>query len=140
MIAHFHQILILLVQQYIAMEYTVQLTVAIFLTLVYCHIDNILHIKSYMYCKIKTLLKMSQFFLIFFFIEFLIKFYWRACTKAGKWAVMYMCPMAVCEISGRPIDNAYVKLSWSMSNIQNFVYNVQWGPCKIDIGLWYHKM
>ena len=31
----------------------------------------------------------------------------------------------VCEISGRPIDNVYVKLSWSMSNIQNFVYNVQ---------------
>lgn len=23
---------------------------------------------------------------------------------------------AVCEISDRPIDNAYVKLSWSMSN------------------------
>jgi hypothetical protein len=26
---------------------------------------------------------------------------------------------AVCEISGRPIDNVYVKSSWSMSNFQN---------------------
>jgi hypothetical protein len=32
---------------------------------------------------------------------------------------------AVCEISGRPIDNVYVKSSWSMSNFQNVVYNVQ---------------
>jgi len=32
---------------------------------------------------------------------------------------------AVCEISGRPIENVYVKSSWSMSNFQNFVYNVQ---------------
>ena len=31
----------------------------------------------------------------------------------------------VCEISSRPIDNVYVKSSWSMSNFQNFVYNVQ---------------
>ena len=31
----------------------------------------------------------------------------------------------VCEISSRPIDNVYVKSNWSMSNIQNFVYNVQ---------------
>jgi hypothetical protein len=32
---------------------------------------------------------------------------------------------AVCEISVRPIDNIYVKSSWSMSNFQNVVYNVQ---------------
>jgi hypothetical protein len=31
-----------------------------------------------------------------------------------------------------------VKSSWSMSNFQNFVYNVQWGLCKIEIDLWYH--
>ena len=47
---------------------------------------------------------------------------------------------AVCEISSRPIDNVYVKSSWSMSNFINFVYNVQWGLCKIEIGLWYHKI
>jgi hypothetical protein len=28
-------------------------------------------------------------------------------------------------MSGRAIDNVYVKSSWSMSNFQNFVYNVQ---------------
>ena len=28
-----------------------------------------------------------------------------------------------CEI--RPVDNVYVKTSWSMTNFQNFVYNVQ---------------
>ena len=32
-------------------------------------------------------------------------------------------------------DNVYVKSSWSRSNFQNFVYNVQWGLCKIKIGL-----
>ena len=34
---------------------------------------------------------------------------------------------AMCEISGRPIDNVYVKSSWPtcMSNFPNFVYNVQ---------------
>ena len=32
---------------------------------------------------------------------------------------------SVCEISGRPVDNVYVKSSWSMSNFQNFVFNVQ---------------
>jgi len=42
----------------------------------------------------------------------------------------------VCKVSCRPIDNVYVKSSWSMSNFQNFVYNVQWGLCKIEIGLW----
>ena len=47
---------------------------------------------------------------------------------------------AVCEISSRPIDNVYVKSSWSESNFINFVYNVQWGLCKIEIGLWYHKI
>jgi hypothetical protein len=31
--------------------------------------------------------------------------------------VMYT--IAVCDISGRPIDYAYVKSSWSMSNFQN---------------------
>ena len=33
----------------------------------------------------------------------------------------------VCEIRGRHtcIDNVYVRSSWSMSNFQNFVYNVQ---------------
>ena len=41
-------------------------------------------------------------------------------------------------MSGRAIDNVYVKSSWSMSNFQNFVYNVQWGLYKI--GLWYHKI
>jgi hypothetical protein len=30
-----------------------------------------------------------------------------------------------CEI--RPVDNVYVKTSWSMTNFQNFVYNVQQG-------------
>ena len=43
----------------------------------------------------------------------------------------------MCEISGKPIDNVYVKSSWSVSNFQNFVYNVQWGLCKIEIGLYY---
>ena len=38
----------------------------------------------------------------------------------------HYCNFIVCEISGRP-----------MSNIQNCVYNVQWGPCKIEIGLYY---
>jgi hypothetical protein len=62
MMVHLHQILILLVQHYNAMEYTVQLTVVFFLTLVYCHIDsiiwsNILHLKSLMYCKIKNFVK-----------------------------------------------------------------------------------
>ena len=33
--------------------------------------------------------------------------------------------ISVCEISGRPIDNVYVKSSWSISNFQNIVYNVQ---------------
>ena len=33
--------------------------------------------------------------------------------------------ISVCEISGRPIDNVYVKSSWSISNFQNVVYNVQ---------------
>ena len=33
--------------------------------------------------------------------------------------------MADYEISGRPIDNVYVKSSLSISNFQNFVYNVQ---------------
>ena len=42
---------------------------------------------------------------------------------------------AVCEISGRPIDNVYVKSSWSMSNFLKCVYNVQCGLCKIEIGL-----
>jgi hypothetical protein len=37
-------------------------------------------------------------------------------------------------------DNVYVLSSWSMSNFQNFVYNVQWGLCKIEIGLWYHTI
>ena len=32
--------------------------------------------------------------------------------------------VSVCEISSRPIDNVYVKSSWSMSNFHNFVYNV----------------
>jgi hypothetical protein len=32
---------------------------------------------------------------------------------------------AVCKISGRPIDNVYINSSWSMSNFQNFVYNVE---------------
>ena len=32
---------------------------------------------------------------------------------------------AVCEIIGRPIDNVYVKSSWSISNFQTFVYTVQ---------------
>ena len=41
----------------------------------------------------------------------------------------------VCEISGRPIDNVCVKSSWPRSNFQNFVYNVQSGLCKIEIGL-----
>ena len=44
------------------------------------------------------------------------------------------------EIIGRPIDNVSVKSTWSASNFQNFVYNVQWGLCKIEIGLWYHKI
>ena len=38
---------------------------------------------------------------------------------------------AVCEIIGRPIDNVYVKSSWSISNFQTFVYTVQWVLCKI---------
>ena len=38
----------------------------------------------------------------------------------------------MCEISGRPIDNVYVKSCWSMSNFFNLVSNVQWGLCKID--------
>ena len=38
-----------------------------------------------------------------------------------------------CEISSRPIDNVYVISSWSMSNFQNCVYKIQWGPCKIKI-------
>jgi hypothetical protein len=32
--------------------------------------------------------------------------------------------VSVCKISSRPIDNVYVKSSWSMSNFHNFVYNV----------------
>ena len=43
----------------------------------------------------------------------------------------------MCEISGRPIDNVYVKSGWSMSNFQNFEDNVQWCLCKIEIGLYY---
>ena len=39
------------------------------------------------------------------------------------------------SISGRPIDNVYVKSSWSMSNFFKCVYNVQCGLCKIEIGL-----
>ena len=38
---------------------------------------------------------------------------------------MKTTPKTVCEISSRPIDNVYVKSSWSMSNFKNFVHNVQ---------------
>jgi len=41
----------------------------------------------------------------------------------------------LCQISGRPIDNVYVKSCWSMSKFVNLVSNVQWGLCKIEIGL-----
>ena len=43
----------------------------------------------------------------------------------------------VCEID-RPIDNIYVKFSILYIN-----YNVQWGHCEIEIGLYnmiYHKI
>jgi len=30
-----------------------------------------------------------------------------------------MSYILVCEISGRPVDNVYVKSSWYMSNFQN---------------------
>ena len=61
-----------------------------------------------------------------------------------KWQIFLSCTLIpifmayvmVCtvRISGRPLD-VYVKSSWFMSNFQNFVYNVQWGLCKIEIGL-----
>ena len=35
----------------------------------------------------------------------------------------------------RQCYNVYVKSNWSASNFQNFVYNVQWSLCKIEIGL-----
>jgi hypothetical protein len=46
---------------------------------------------------------------------------------------------SLCEISSRPINNVYVKSSWSMSNFQNMYIMYSKGLCKIEIGLWYHK-
>jgi hypothetical protein len=50
-------------------------------------------------------------------------------AKTGCRRIRIICQSAatcpVCEISSRPIDNVYVKSSWSLSNFQNFVYNVQ---------------
>jgi hypothetical protein len=42
-----------------------------------------------------------------------------AFTIALLGVLLYKYLFTVCEISGRPIDNVYVKSSWSISNLQN---------------------
>ena len=78
-------------------------------------------VQTILYCDFFYLYITKGLYFFFYFcnFNFFIKF--------------IMSLISVYEISGRPIDNVYVKSSWSMSNFQNFECNVQWG-------LWYCKI
>ena len=119
-------------------------TIKIHQVLIYCKTDIIIisskcHLFLPWYSQIIAYLALNNNHYLFRYVLYLYQFHQISMYLWGHRGHDHMV-VAVCEISGRPIDNVYVKSNWFMSNFQNFVYNVQWGLCKIEIGLWYRKI